>query len=300
MAVSKVALVLMQQGLVFEVGLNAEGRVEYRVDDQVHYTSKVSPQLPLYVKIMACHYGELVKSLRWISDRPCRLTQEYFDKLCQERENMLSALACSEREMASSERQVAVLKAQLEETQAKLKTLRLRLKAKDEESYEDPFQLRLRKHPEHQKAFSIFGYQQEQFSAFEMFRETQAQLQAWRHEQREFQQQQYEQQKQHQQHQQQQYEQQKQQQQQIDALIAELQKSSTTKQYKQQPSFSQNDRKIQHTWSRTDPRLTWNIGTSKTRLCSLSQSEVGSSKLTRKIRREFKARLVNMLRRRIH
>ena len=119
---------------------HCEGKVEYHVDGQVRYTSQQKPKFPLHVKICAHGVGPLVKDVQWIGKGFQHLTQERFDTLCKENQEMTVALAAAkqrasvfEGRLHSEQEQVSVPQGQLHSEQEQVLMLTRQLKNEQEQ-----------------------------------------------------------------------------------------------------------------------------------------------------------------------
>mmetsp|Transcript_33824 Transcript_33824/g.77204 ORF Transcript_33824/g.77204 Transcript_33824/m.77204 type:complete len:325 (+) Transcript_33824:55-1029(+) len=62
----------VRRGDTITVLLNEQQKVEYRVNEQVRYTSQRMPTFPLYVKMEAYRHGPCARQVRWIKRIDCQ------------------------------------------------------------------------------------------------------------------------------------------------------------------------------------------------------------------------------------
>jgi hypothetical protein len=55
-------------GDVVQVALDLDSKVQYSVNGQVRYTSRVVPMFPLFAKISAANHGPVLEDLQWVSE----------------------------------------------------------------------------------------------------------------------------------------------------------------------------------------------------------------------------------------
>ena len=98
-----------------EVVLNAQSKIEFRVNGQVRYVSQKEAKYPLFAKISACSGGCFLHRLEWVGARPFSLSQDEARMIVQERDGCFVALATANHRLQSLERQLAARNLQLQQ-----------------------------------------------------------------------------------------------------------------------------------------------------------------------------------------
>jgi len=93
----------VRRGDTVTVVLNEQQKVEYKVNEQVRYTSQCVPTFPLYVKIVAHRHGPCARQVRWIKRLDCQ-------ELCS---SVSDALASNAETKVELEVRLAKLQTQL-------------------------------------------------------------------------------------------------------------------------------------------------------------------------------------------